>query len=76
MDWAPSGVTALIAIGALFVAHRLLSGRESGGFEFRRHTIMLVLTLIAFVALVIALPLHESTREELLRLFGLLLSAA
>lgn len=44
--------------------------------QFRFQLIMLVLTLAAILALILALPLEDSLRSELLGLLGILLSAA
>lgn len=76
VDLIPAAIVGVVAGVAIMIARRLLESGESGGFEFRRQTVLLSMTLLAFVALVIAMPISDKTQEELLRLIGLLLSAA
>jgi len=70
------GITTVVSVLVLFGVHRLLRGRWGEALQFRTHMIMLGLTLVALVAVVISLPIEDSTRSEVLRLLGLLLSAA
>ena len=80
-DLGPALRTAAVALGAIVIlvaARRVLEKRfahkpESG---FRLQVILLGLTLAAFVVVVLALPISEATRAQLLSLFGIVLSAA
>lgn len=74
----PSAIALVVVVLVLSGANRFLRGhmRRSTGFEFRRPLIMLSLTLLGLVAVIINLPIDDPTQEELLRLLGLLLSAA
>lgn len=72
-------LTALLVTGLiLMMAHWLLLRRQNTlGSEGRmpRQLSMLLLTAIGFVFIILALPVEESTRGQLLGLLGLLLSA-
>jgi small conductance mechanosensitive channel len=50
--------------------------RDDPGAQFRFQLIMLALTLAGFLAVIVALPISDSLRGQLLSLIGILLSAA
>jgi small-conductance mechanosensitive channel len=68
-------VVAAICL-VLSLAHWLLMRRSGLTTETRlpRQLVMLVLTIIALIWLILALPVSESTRSDLLGLLGLLLT--
>jgi small-conductance mechanosensitive channel len=82
MEWllnlAPSLGTTAAAILLLFVVHRILErgGARAEGRQFRNQLVMLALSLIALLVVVVALPVSENLRGQLLAFFGILLSAA
>jgi small-conductance mechanosensitive channel len=82
MEWllklAPSFGTTAVAILFLFVVHRILErgGAPAEGRQFRNQLVMLALSLIALLVVVVALPVSENLRGQLLAFFGILLSAA
>lgn len=78
VDWIrpllPVAIVASCSVGVLWLAHRLImKGREDIGGEARlpRQLVMLSLTSLVMVILILALPISDSTRNELLSLFGL-----
>ena len=68
----------LIVLLGLAGAHKLLPFQRVGNpnWPFRRQLILLLLTFLAVVAAIVALPVDTATRGQLLSFFGLLLSAA
>ncbi len=77
MDFIPLVVTALCSGGLLWGAHWFLIGRhpEMGNERlFPRHLVMLGLTLACIVGIALALPLGESSRNQLIGLVGLIIS--
>jgi small-conductance mechanosensitive channel len=73
----PSGITIAIVV-VLIVAVRFLLNRRFAkytGHRFRLQIITLILSLVGLIAIIIALPLSQSTIGQLLSLLGLLLSA-
>jgi len=74
----PTVVVGVVVVVVLLGADRFLKARLKGstGFEFRRPLVMLSLTLLGLIAVVVVLPIHDATQEDLLRLLGLLLSGA
>lgn len=76
--FAPLIVTALVSILVLLVTNRSLRKRwaDHPEAQFRFQLIMLALTLAGIVALIIAMPVDETLRGQLLSLLGILLSAA
>ena len=66
------------AILLLFVVHRILErgGARAEGRQFRNQLVMFALSLIALLVVVVALPVSENLRGQLLAFFGILLSAA
>ena len=81
MEWllnlAPSFGTIAAAIVSLFVVHRILErgGARAGGRQFRNQLVMLALSLTALLVIVVALPVSENLRGQLLAFFGIVLSA-
>jgi small-conductance mechanosensitive channel len=71
-------VVGLGGVAVLAVARRLLEKRFSHQPEsgFRIQVVLLALTASAVIAVVLALPVSEATRAQLLGLFGIVLSAA
>lgn len=82
MEWllnlAPSLGTTAAAILFLFLVHRILErgGAGAEGRQFRNQLVMFALSLIALLVIVVALPVSENLRGQLLAFFGILLSAA
>ncbi len=69
--------TALVAIAlwcAYFVLIRRAADRPSAG-NTSRQIIMLLLVLVGIVSILLALPIHEATRGQLLSLFSVALTA-
>ena len=71
---------AVVTVGTLLlaVARWVLLGRErlpAGEPRFLRHAVMLALTALVVVAVVLAMPLGEDAKTQLLTLLGVLLSA-
>lgn len=74
----PATLSAVVAVAVLMAANYILTRREAGGAgEHRlvRQLIMLALTGLAIVSVVLTLPIAESTRNQLLALLGLVLTA-
>jgi small-conductance mechanosensitive channel len=71
-------VALVTAIVALLVARSILEKRMARVAEgrFRLQLIMLGLSVAALVVIIMALPITESSRAQLLSLLGILLSAA
>lgn len=72
----PLGSTFLVVVVILVSVHYFLNRRWGNTlqFRFRFQVFMLVLTLLGFLAVVLALPLSEGTKGQLLGLIGILLS--
>lgn len=77
-QFLPLLVTVAVVVVVLAVTHHVLARRWQGraDAQFRFQLIMLVLTFIGLLAIVIALPIEEALRNQLLSLIGVLLSAA
>lgn len=69
-------ITAVIVV--LFLANTFLKKRwkDNPDAQFRFQLIMLSLTLAGLLAIVLALPINDALRGQLLSLIGILLSAA
>lgn len=74
----PALIVAAVVIAALLAARRLLTRRfeTQSGRKLGAQVIMLVLSFAGFLAIVLALPLSDSSRGQLLSLLGVVLSAA
>jgi hypothetical protein len=78
LDLVPTAVAVAAVAIALFVVHRLLE-RTRGPAEFssfRNQLIMLGLTFVGGLLVILALPISEALRGQLLSLIGILFSAA
>src|SRR5210317_1897888 len=74
----PLLVTATLSVEILLLLNTSLRrrGSDNPDAQFRFELIMLALTLAAVIAFVIALPVNDAVRGQLLSLLGILLSAA
>ena len=74
---APLAVTIVVIVLVLSVMNRTLSRHwaRNPDAQFRFQLIMLTLTLAGIVAVVLALPIQEGLRGQLLSLLGIVLSA-
>jgi small-conductance mechanosensitive channel len=75
--FVPMAITICIVGGVLWLAHVLLIKRhKDAGNErlFSRQLTMLVLTLVGVVAIALALPVSDSSRNQVIALIGLLIS--
>jgi small-conductance mechanosensitive channel len=72
----PLGVTLFLVLAVLVLAHYFLNRRYGGAlnFRFRFQLFMLVLSFLGFLAVLLALPLSEGMKGQLLALIGILLS--
>jgi small-conductance mechanosensitive channel len=77
-DLIPTGITIAIVVVFIMAVRFILNKRfaKYTGHRFRLQVITLFLSLVGLIAIIIALPLGESTIGQLLSLLGLLLSAA
>jgi small-conductance mechanosensitive channel len=78
LDLVPTAVAVAAVAIVLFVGHRLLE-RTRGPAEFgrfRNQLIMLALTFVGGLVVILALPISEALRGQLLSLIGILFSAA
>ncbi len=76
-DFVPLIVTTSIVALTLTVAHRLVIKKYADiGNErmFTRQLLMLALTLVGVIAIVLSLPVQESSRNQIIGLIGLLIS--
>lgn len=78
IDFAPSAAAIVVAIIVLWVIHWMLQRRLSDVSEqgFKRPLITLVISLVGLLAVILLLPISDSSRGQLLSLLGILLSAA
>ena len=74
----PSAITVVLIVVLLYAAQRFLDKRMARVLEgrFRHQLIMLGLSLSAVIAVIMVLPLSDTSRSQLLGLIGVLLSAA
>lgn len=75
---APTAVTLIAALTVVLVVRYILNRRyaDSVGFRFRIQFIILFLSFAGLVAVILASPIGESSKTQLLSLIGILLSAA
>ena len=75
---APLLATVVVSAAVLMVADRILRRHWAGDSEaeYRFQMIMLSLTLASIIAIVLALPIDDPLRCQLLGLLGILFSAA
>ena len=76
--FVPLIVTIIVAVVVLLFVDKSLRHRwrDMPGAQYRLQLILLVLTLASLVAVVVALPIKDALRGQLLSLLGILLSAA
>ena len=76
--FVPLIVTIVVAVVVLLLVDKSLRHRwrDMPGAQYRLQLILLVLTLASLVAVVVALPIKDALRGQLLSLLGILLSAA
>ncbi len=76
-DLLPTGITLAIAVAILITAHFFLERRRSQDLNnaFNAQLIMLGLTAFALMALILALPISDALRGQVLSLVGVVLSA-
>ena len=76
--FVPLLATILVAIAVLVIIDKSLRHRwrDTPGAQYRMQLIMLVLTLASLIAILVALPIKDALRGQLLSLLGILLSAA
>lgn len=73
----PLGVTLPVALVILFGSHALLRRSEKArGTTLRTQSVMLALTAVATVAIVLALPIEQTSKHDVLNLIAVLGSAA
>ncbi len=74
----PTAVALAIVLIVLFVVRYTIDKRYAGapGNRFRRQVITLILSFAGLLAIIMVLPISDSTRGQLLGLIGILLSAA
>lgn len=78
VKFLPLLISLVVVISTLWISQYFLKRREDlMGTEarFRRQMIMLLLSLVGVVIIILDLPISESMRNQLLTLFGLLLTA-
>ena len=75
---APTLGTVAAVVGILTGMNWLLKRRwkDNADLQFRFQLIMLALTFAGMLAIILALPVNDATRGQLLSLIGILLSAA
>ena len=74
----PTVLVAVLGVGALWFVDRVLRRRSRkipGDGSFRRELVMVGLILIILIALVLVLPVSDSTRSSLVTLFSLGITA-
>lgn len=78
VQFLPLLITLTLVVGGLSLLNWTLRRRykDQPDKSFRFQMIMLVLTLVGVLAIIIALPVKDSLRGQLLSLIGILLSAA
>lgn len=74
----PAALTVVIFGGAIWLSNRVLGSREKGqtGAKFRRQLTGFLLVNIGIVTFLVALPLADELRGQLLALVGIVVSAA
>lgn len=74
----PALGTVMLVAASLFLVDRVLKRRwkDNPDAQFRFQLIMLALTFAGILSVILALPVNDQTRGQLLSLIGILLSAA
>jgi small-conductance mechanosensitive channel len=76
-SFVPLLLTALCVFGLLYIAHRFLIVRhrdQGSEYLFSRQIWMLVFTVAGLIAITLALPVGDSTRNQIIGLIGLVIS--
>jgi len=82
MEWIaqllPTAGTVVAVVAALVAAHFVLerTKRVGRGGSFRNQLVMLTLSAIGVVAIILALPIGDARRGQLLSLIGIVVSAS
>lgn len=73
----PFGATLLLCIAVLYLANLFLTrqAEKNSELRFRRQLLLIVLTLLAMILVIIALPIEADLRGQLFSLLGILVSA-
>jgi small-conductance mechanosensitive channel len=78
-SFTPLAITALVAVVGLFLVSRLPVREEDpahpGAGRFRRQIALVVLAHLAALAVILALPVRDELRAQLVSLFGLIVTA-
>ena len=76
--FAPLLATIVLVVLILAATNRVLRKRweDQPGAQFRFQLIMLALTFAGLLAILVAMPINDALRGQLLSLIGILLSAA
>ncbi len=77
-QYLPLLATMAVVLGVLYLLNRVLGRRWAmqADAQFRFQLIMLALTVAGALGVVLALPISETLKGQLLSLIGILLSAA
>ncbi len=77
-DWLPSLVTLLIGVLVIGVVHRLMLRRHAptSGSRMLQQLLLAALGAILVILVILALPIGDSARGQLLSLLGILVAAA
>lgn len=78
ISWLPAAVTIVLVVLVIFIIQRILYKQLAGspGKRFRVQFTVLLLSFVGLLIVVLSLPINDSTKGQLLSLFGLLFSAA
>ncbi len=74
----PMGLVVFIGGGGIWLLNRIMTRRSAavpGKDTFRRQLILVVLGTVLLLAIIVSAPLPESTRANLITLFGIALTA-
>ena len=77
-SFTPSAATITLVAVILFVAHQLIERRRSAGHgrQLGHQLAMVGLTFFGLIAVIITLPIRDTTKGQLVTLFGILTTAA
>jgi small-conductance mechanosensitive channel len=77
-NFVPTAATILLAVIVIVAVRYILNKRYAGtpGHQFRLQMFMLALFFVGLLAVILTLPVSETTIGQLLSLLGILLSAA
>jgi small-conductance mechanosensitive channel len=77
LAYLPLVLTLIGTAGILWGAHWMLLGRQKdlgGEKKFARQLVLLALTIFGILAIAVALPINESTRNQVIAFIGLVVS--